>query len=280
MTNPISLSSELIQALQEVHLPESSSHKGQNGKLLIIGGSTLFHAASKWSLDIASRLVDMVFYASVPSNNKLIHEAKGEFWNGIVIPRRQIKHYIEEADCVLIGPGMERGQPTRRLVNRLLRKYPTKKWVVDAGAVQMVDVSLLTSACLITPHRHEWQMIMEQMQTKGMGELPCLVLHKGEVDEITFQNKKIEIEGGSAGMTKGGTGDVLAGLVAGLYATNDIWTSAVVGSFINKKTGESLAQRVGPFFNASDLVEEIPVVLWDHISRLSQESRSEKIDIF
>src|SRR3989344_5034505 len=96
--------------LQQLKLPDPTSHKGQNGKLLIIGGSQLFHAASKWSLDVASRLVDMVFYSSVPSNNDLLKQAKGEFWNGIVLPRGQTEPYLQESDVVLIGPGMERSR--------------------------------------------------------------------------------------------------------------------------------------------------------------------------
>ena len=81
--------------LKQVYLPESSSHKGQNGKLLIIGGSSLFHAASLWALQIASKIVDMVFYASVPENNQIVHEAKLEFRNGIVVPREDLENYIE-----------------------------------------------------------------------------------------------------------------------------------------------------------------------------------------
>ncbi len=257
---------ELKAALSRLKLPQADSHKGQNGKLLIIGGSTLFHAASKWSLDTASRFVDMVFYSSLPSNNKLISQAKGEFWNGIVIPRRHIPRYIEESDCILIGPGMERTSATRSLVNRLLRKYPHKKWVIDAGALQMVDVMLLTETCLLTPHQQEWQLLSQKMGDVGLSNLPGLILRKGEVDEVIYQSQKIEIRGGNPGMTKGGTGDVLSGLAAGLYANNDLLTSALVASYINKIAGESLAKKVGPFFNASDLVSEIPQVLWREMS--------------
>ena len=66
----------LDQYKSQIHLPQPQSRKGDNGKLLIIGGSSLFHAASAWSLDIASRMVDMVFYSSLPENNELIKEAK------------------------------------------------------------------------------------------------------------------------------------------------------------------------------------------------------------
>ena len=62
-------------------------------------------------------------------------------------------------------------------------------------------------------------------------------------------------------MTKGGTGDVLAGLIASLYCKNEAFLSATAGSFINKKAGESLFKRVGYYFNSSDLVNEIPAAM-------------------
>ena len=69
------------------------------------------------------------------------------------------------------------------------------------------------------------------------------------------------IEGGNAGMTKGGTGDVLAGLVAALATKNDPFLSTIAGSFINKKAGDSLYETVGPYFNATDLANQIPVTM-------------------
>lgn len=240
--------------LDQIKLPAPDSHKGENGKLLVIGGSELFHAASKWSLDIASKFVDMVFYSSIPSNNELVKEAKAGFWNGIVVPQTSLSDYIEEADCILIGPGMERSKKTATIVNDLLLKYPDKKWVIDAGALQMVNPALLNSNHIITPHQKEFQRLADV-------DKPTFLL-KGPVDKVFFQGKIIEVEGGNAGMTKGGTGDVLAGLVAAFYCTHDKMTASVVASFINKKAGESLYHRVGPYFNTSDLVDEVPLVFW------------------
>lgn len=264
------ISPELHQFFQKVHVPEAGSHKGQNGKLLIIGGSDLFHAASRWSLDIASRCVDMVFYSSVPSNNDLIKEAKGEFWNGIVIDRAQLREYLTEADVVLIGPGMTRSPETEQLTNELVSEFPDKKWVIDAGALQMIDVHLLRPTHVITPHQGEWRSLRERLGESASAlsdaelaqKLGCVVLLKGEHDVIWCGQQSFTIAGGHPGMTKGGTGDVLAGLIAGLYATNDALTSAVVGSVVNKRAGEALAEKVGPFFNASDLVSIIPETLW------------------
>ncbi|MBU0576178.1 NAD(P)H-hydrate dehydratase [Patescibacteria group bacterium] len=260
--------------LDQVKLPAPASHKGQNGRLLIIGGSELFHAASQWSLDIASKFVDMVFYSSIPSNNELVREAKASFLNGIVVPRNDLNAYIVESDCILIGPGMDRDKKTADIVNNLLSKYADKKWVVDAGALQMVNPVLLNSHHIITPHHQELQRLMkssELTQAEIQNFLPTInqatLLLKGPVDQVFTKEEIIKIEGGNAGMTKGGTGDVLAGIVAALYCTHDALTCAVVGSFINKKAGESLYHRVGPYYNASDLVNEVPKIMWASLKR-------------
>lgn len=288
-------SNQLSSFLKEIKLPQQNSRKGDNGKLLIIGGSHLFHAASRWSLDVSSKLVDMVFYASVPSNNQLIMEAKSQFWNGIVIQRNQIEGYINEADCILIGPGMERSsqktdpsqdtahfyldnpptdkdwdENTQVIVNYLLAKYPTKKWVIDAGALQMLNPGLLTSSCIITPHHREMEILIDNsvQDIQNNNLYKSAILLKGEIDKISYNQNEFFVDGGNAGMTKGGTGDVLAGLVAGLYTNNEILPSVVVASYINKKAGESLYKKSGPFFNTTDLVEEIPRVLWSEINSL------------
>lgn len=242
--------------ITQIHFPTSGSHKGQNGKVLLIGGSELFHAASQWSLLVLSRMVDMVFYASIPSNNEIVQHAKEQFPNGIVISRDDIENYIEESDVILIGPGMTRSEETEEITNSLLKKYPHKKWVIDAGALQMVDPSLLNKKMIITPHHKEFLWLKEKVKDDS---LPCTVLLKGLIDQVSFVDQVENISGGNVGMTKGGTGDVLAGLVAGLYAfTDDPFAAAVVGSYINKTAGDELHKTVGPFFNATDLANQIP----------------------
>lgn len=309
------MTQEIKNLLKSLRVPAADSHKGQNGRLLIIGGSHLFHAASLWSLTVASRIVDLVHYASVEENNQLVHELKKEFRNGIVVPRAEVEDYIKEDDCILIGPGMTRDEETETLTNTLLKKYPEKQWVIDAGSLQMLDLNNIPKHAILTPHHQEFELVLKRAESNDLlsvaqpnsrvlrsfplasarvqapsaknpnlsarpsvhGEdgknfvfslrdtveffskqYNCIVLLKGKEDIASNGNETQIIEGGNAGMTKGGTGDVLAGLIAALSCMNDPWTATLAGSAINKQAGDDLFASVGPFFNATDLANQIP----------------------
>lgn len=284
--------------LQKLYIPSETSHKGQNGKLLFIGGSSLFHAASLWSLETASRIVDMVFYASVQQNNDIVTATKKDWRGGIVVPQNDIEKYIEEADAVLIGPGMMRkdkgvmnkdlrfkniqeiiGFPDEveqeyYLTKYLLQKYPHKKWIIDAGALQMLDLSSLATLqghVVITPNITEFERIFDLDPLSGnvadmAAKYNCIIVLKRYTDTVCNPLECVLVEGGNAGMTKGGTGDVLSGLIASLACKNDLYLAAKCGSYINKKAGESLYKKQGLYFNASDLALEIPKVMEELIN--------------
>jgi NAD(P)H-hydrate epimerase len=94
------------------------------------------------------------------------------------------------------------------------------------------------------------------------------ILEKGARDVVSAGSvAQAEIVGGNAGMTKGGTGDALAGLVAALYCTNDILVSAMWGSAVCKRAGDELYEKVGTFFNASDLTAKIPETFWEMVKK-------------
>lgn len=251
-----------IHDLKGLSIPPPGSHKGQNGKLLVIGGSHLFHAASLWALTVASRIVDLVHYSSVFENNELVQKAKEEFRNGIVVRREDVESYIEEDDCILIGPGMERNDETEEITNRLLRQYPSKQWVIDAGSLQMLDLAVVPRNAILTPHHGEFRGLTQKADPQELAkQYNCIVLLKGEEDIAASPTETRVIKGGNSGMTKGGTGDVLAGLIAALACKNEPFLATIAGSFINKKAGDELYQKVGPYYNATDLAEEIPIVM-------------------
>jgi NAD(P)H-hydrate epimerase len=259
--------------LKKLFVPLNNSHKGENGKLMIIGGSVLFHAASLWALNIASRIVDMVFYSSVDSNNEIVQKEKQEFRDGIIVPRNKIEHYINEADCVLIGPGLPRedgiekeDDDTKILTEKILCKYPNKKWVVDGGSLQVIQPEILPTGSVITPHKQEFRSLfgLEPTFENAMAmakKYQITILLKGKEDIIASEKESVIIKGGNQGMTKGGTGDVLAGLLGAFYCKNNAFLSASSASYINKKAGESLYKTMGLYYNSSDLVNEIPKVI-------------------
>ncbi len=263
-----------VEDLKTMYVAPRGSHKGQNGRLLVVGGSELFHAASLWALTVASRIVDLVHYSSVPENNELVAKTKEEFRNGIVVSRADIDSYIEEDDVILMGSGMMRDHETETLTNSLLKKYPNKQWVLDAGSLQMMDVALIPKNAILTPHHAEFETLWKRAEVapikSGLLALVdrvklfastygCTVLLKGEKDIACPPTGGCRvIEGGNPGMTKGGTGDVLAGLVAALACKNDPFQAAIAGSFINKKAGDELFKTMGVYFNATDLADEIP----------------------
>jgi len=261
---------DLSPYLKQITLPKNPGLKGDNGRVLVIGGSNLFHSASFWSASITSRVVDMVHFSSpVMLNNELMHKkAKEKFWDGIVAPYEEINHYIDEDDVILIGPGMERGLTTKNIVNAFLKQYPTKKWIVDGGALQEVDPTLLTTSMIITPNAKELALLKVKLDSQNINILPCAILSKGGIDIIHNQTSglsenriSVEISGGSPGMTKGGTGDILAGLLAGLYAKSPALASCVVASYTNKLASEQLSSTLGPFFSPLDLITQLPKTL-------------------
>lgn len=267
---------------EKLYLPPSDSHKGQNGKLTIIGGSSLFHAAPLWAAEIASHFVDLVHLSTTAENQKVFINLKARFQNGIIIKKADINDYVEEDDCILIGPGMVRAQSgsrrenlksdeglyARELVRYLLTNYPDKRFVLDAGALQMMDKEWFLSRRekpILTPHLKEFEKLFgidlsksdtdEKINSveKVAKKYNSLVILKAVDIIISDGAEHFIVHGGNAGLTKGGSGDCLAGLVSGLYTKNDAVTSAVMAAFLIKKTADFIYQSQKVWYNTSEL---------------------------
>ena len=272
-------------------LPAPDSHKGQNGKLTIIGGSRLFHGASLFALKIASRIVDMVYYASIYHNQKLTDYLQKNLYSFILIPQDKEIDYLNQSDCILVGPGMirggadytgtgETGDQVKKEILPLLQAYPAKKWLIDAGAIYAIDSNILhpLKNTIITPHIKEfYQLFNISLENKSQPEIISIcqdkaqkfnltIVLKGPIDIIVSSDQVLLNTTGNQGMTKGGTGDCLAGLIAALACTHDNFTAAAIGTYINGLAGDKLYKQLGPYFNTDDLTNLIPHVLWQSTS--------------
>ena len=292
------ITTQFIQ--QHLKLQPKDSHKSQNGKLTIIGGSKLFHGASLWALKIASRIVDMVYYISVPQNQVLTEYLKKNLYSFISVPRGKEEEYMAESDGILIGPGMvrgsslytgtgESGKQTKQTTLKYFKKFSNKQWIIDAGALQAIttkDLQQLNHP-IITPHQGEFQKLFPDISsqqafvspTKNSDSTRCQaklvqqaaqkiggpIVLKGPADIIASPDQVIINQAGNEGMTKGGTGDVLAGLIAALACTHNPFTAAAIGSYLNGQAGDHLYKTVGPYLSADDLCNQVPKTLWENI---------------
>ena len=217
------------------YLPISESHKGQNGRVLVIAGSSLFHAPAVWAAQIASHFVDIVHFASTEENNKVLYEMKKEFHNGIVISRSHIDDYIQEDDAILLGPGMVRGDKskiqdfsfesyaelssitdeemyTSAITKFFIDKYPEKKFIFDAGALQMMKpewLLALKTIPIISPHQLEFERLFGiELKDKEENEkveivretakkYRVVILLKAITDIVSDGDNVFEITGGN-----------------------------------------------------------------------------------
>lgn len=254
------------QKLARLYIPKQSSHKGQNGVLLVVGGSKTFHGAPITAIKAASKIVDLVyFYSPEKENNALVEKIKLATADVIVLTEKQVFEKLGACDCVLIGPGLKEDKKNKKLANNLLKKF-SKKVVLDAGALVLADRRQFKNRAILTPHANEFKKIFHTKPAKQNAKIQakknnCVILLKGKKDVVTDGKNVFVVSGGNAGMTKGGTGDCLAGMVAAFACKNGLLPAAFYASKANKKAGELLFKKQGHYYSASDLVEELPKAL-------------------
>lgn len=270
--------------LKKMYIPDEASHKGQNGKVLIVGGSSLFHAASIWAAETASYFVDMVHYASTKENDEIVLSLKKKFRNGMVVSQKEILTYAQEDDCILVGPGLVRGdikdheeaRYTYDITKSLIEHFRDKRFVFDAGALQMMEKDWLyrfQTTPILTPHQKEFEKLFGEKISESSFEKKmkivnrvakkyhCVILLKAVSDIVSDGKDVFVVEGGNQGLTKGGTGDILAGLTVSLYAKNDGVSSAVLSSFLLKKAAERLFLKKRYWYNMTNIIDSIPETL-------------------
>lgn len=244
----------LKKVLCSLYKPPKDSHKGQNGKLLIIGGSRQYHGAVMLSVLAARRFVDLV-YAYVPDEDR--YAIKGVKTIPEVIVKRKIDtDFIRKMDAVLFGVGLGKSK-----FNITKLKTQNSKLVIDGDGLKLIK-GKIPKGCIITPHEAEFKMLFGLKGTEKNVRImakkhKCIILKKGPIDIISDGTKLKVNKTHNQGMTKGGTGDVLAGLVAALYCKNPGFQSAVAGTYLAGLTGNILKKQYGHNFCASDVANKL-----------------------
>jgi len=236
-------------------LPKQLSHKRDNGVLLVLAGSGRYHGAAMLSLRAASKFVDLVFFSSTKENERIAREKIDDV---IIIPRKEALSNLKDFDCVLVGPGMGMGSETKRTVNALLKARG--KCVIDADALKVLDKTLLHANAIITPHAREFEILFnEKASAKSVQRMAkkygCVILLKHPEADVISDGRETKLNfTGNAGMTKGGTGDVLAGMCAALACKNAPFNAACAAAYLNGLAGDILLRKYSFAYSASDLV--------------------------
>lgn len=269
--------------LDRLYKPASESSGEDNGQVTIIGGSSLFHGAPLLALKVASRIVDMVFFASPePSVGRVAEQLKSKLSSFIWVPWEEVEDYIAKSDAVLIGPGFmrfrsekvsrsqrsgdydETAKASRDITERLLKKFSKKRWVIDAGSLQVMDADWIPKGAILTPNKKELELLFGKMDAQAAAKRwGCIIVQKGPTALVCEEGKCAEIANGNAGLTKGGTGDVLAGLTVALLAKNDPFLAAAASSYITKAAGDELYASRGTNYSADELADKIPEFLFN-----------------
>ncbi|AAB99605.1 conserved hypothetical protein [Methanocaldococcus jannaschii DSM 2661] len=251
--------------LKALRKRDSNSHKGQNGKVLIIGGSKDFYGAPILAGLAALKIVDLVGILSVGKVIDKVNHPEFIMYRveGDYLSSQHVDYTLEIAkkyDVVVLGNGLGANNRTKAFLNEFLAKYDGKV-VIDADAIKVIDYNNFefSENYIFTPHKREFEYM--GIDLDNIENIKSTIVLKGKYD-IIFNANNLKInKTGNAGLTKGGTGDVLAGLIGALFAVNEAFLSACCGAFINGYAGDLLLKEKGYYYTPLDLIEKIPNVL-------------------
>lgn len=272
---------DLIPTLK---IREVDNHKGNFGRMLVIGGSKDYSGAPAYSsiaginfgIDLVITYVPEVVGDVIRSYspNIIIRTSPGKWLD--MKSFDEISELIEWSNAVVIGPGLGLQKETENLLIKLLEKLNSdkKSYVLDADALKLVKnhLELVKSQnVILTPHEGELKIMTgvelptyDQIEERSKAVLKLAKIYdltlliKGPYDYIS-NGKNIKINRtGCPEMSIGGTGDVLAGLCAAFMATdNDPFKSACSGAFLNGIIGEYCKENIGARFTAVDMMNNV-----------------------
>ena len=275
------LSSSLVKKF--ISPRKSSSRKGDNGIVLVVGGSYIYHGAPILSSIAALRCGTDLVYTCVPKIN--VASTRAISPNLIVIPlvdqkltRGAVNKLVgalpRNLDSATIGMGLAIQERNSLLV--LVKSFLDRdvRLSLDASALVPEVLPLLKNKnVVVTPHAGEFKRLFGDVPSDSNLERIKLVeenalkhgitiLLKGSTDIISDGKITYLCEKNTPAMTVGGTGDVLSGLVAGLLSKNrNPLESAAAASYICGLAGKEVQEKLGLHITSMDLIDSIPNVM-------------------
>jgi NAD(P)H-hydrate epimerase len=259
-----------------------SSKKGDNGIVLIAGGSTRYHGAPILASMAALRSGTDLVYTAVPRS--IIVAVRCCSPNIIALPlpddkltvgsaNRLVRIIPKKADSAAIGMGMSiaKSEALLSLIRRL--KSDGTKLLLDASAlIPEVLKEISGTGTIITPHVGEYKRIFsgdnisgattEKEQISNVHRLAkqygITILLKGSIDIISDGEHVAINKIHNCAMTVGGTGDVLSGLTVGFLTKLKPFDASILGVYFNGVAGNLVYNRIGLHMVASDLIESLP----------------------
>ena len=277
------------QLLRDWPLPAIQGSKYARGQILVIGGARSTPGAAMLSATAAMRVggghltlgvagsVAVAVAVALPESGVVgLSETEAGAVRGT--GANELAGRIDAADVILLGPGLnEPNETAALLMNTVDRLAKTTRMVLDADALIALagldDPPELEGRLVLTPNIREASELLEwsidEIDERGVEH--CAVEVAGRYDAVTcLQGVVARPDGtrwllstGSAGLAMSGSGDVLAGVIAGLVARGaDLDQAAAWGTYLHAAAGDRLTARVGATgFLARELLEELPGIL-------------------
>ena len=279
------MSSTITSKLVKKFTParKSYSRKGDNGKVLVLGGSYIYHGAPALSSLAALKTGTDLVYTCVPKIN--VQATRAVSPNLIVIPlvdskltrgavNKLLGQIPVDLDSATIGMGLSIQDPEalKLLVKSLLDR--DVRLSLDATALVNYILPFLSGKnVVVTPHAGEFKKMFGEvppelkkariaMVEKFAKANSITILLKGPTDIISDGSKTYLNPTKTPGMTVGGTGDILSGIIAGMLARNrNALESAVTSAYFNGLAGKMTQKKLGPHMTATDLLDVLPSVM-------------------
>jgi len=278
--NPVTITAESVAKIVPPRLKDA--HKRMNGTVCVVGGSRLYHGAPfLCGLGAMRSGVDLVFIAVPASIATAVRSLSPDF---IVVPLPDSKltrgnvskllSWVPKVDTFAVGPGLgpQKPEAVAQALNQM--KGDGKSLVVDADALRpQIIPSVRKTNVVVTPHAGEFERLFgERLPDDVNGRVEVVsarakdagvvVLLKGPTDVVSDGDRVALNVTHSPAMTVGGTGDVLAGVTAGLLARGvHPFDAACAGAYINGSAGVEAVNALGLHITASDVAGNIAHVM-------------------